>query len=132
MSLTPEQRPALGLLDAVSLVVGIIIGSGLFMTPPGVFANVPDPVTGRAVWLAGGAVAAVGALVYAELATAYPSPAGEYIYLRRAYGSAAGFAFAWAQLAVIRTGASLAPIAYVFATYADRLYPLSPPMAAAA
>jgi APA family basic amino acid/polyamine antiporter len=122
----PTSRPALGLLDAVSLVVGIIIGSGIFMTPPGVFANVPDPFTGLAIWLAGGAVAAIGSLVYAELATAYPSPAGEYVYLRRAYGSAAGFTFAWAQLAVIRTGASLAPIAYVFATYADRLYSLGP------
>ena len=80
------RRPALGLPDAVSLVVGIIVGSGIFMTPPGVFANVPDPLSGLAVWLAGGAVAAVGALVYAELATAYPSPAGEYVYLRRAYG----------------------------------------------
>jgi basic amino acid/polyamine antiporter, APA family len=122
----PAAKPALGLPDAVSLVVGIIVGSGLFMTPPGVFANVPGPLTGLAVWLAGGAVAAVGAVVYAELATAYPSPAGEYVYLRRAYGPAAGFAFAWAQLAVIRTGASLAPIAYVFASYADRLLPLGP------
>src|SRR4051812_9826092 len=122
----PAAKPALGLADAVSLVVGIIVGSGLFMTPPGVFANVPSPLAGLCVWLAGGAVAAVGALVYAELATAYPSPAGEYVYLRRAYGPAVGFAFAWAQLAVIRTGASLAPIAYVFATHADRLYPLGP------
>ncbi|HEY1375397.1 MAG TPA: amino acid permease, partial [Gemmataceae bacterium] len=111
---------------AVSLVVGIIVGSGIFKTPPGVFANVPDPFAGLAVWLAGGAVAAVGALVYAELATAYPSPAGEYLYLRRAYGPAVGFAFAWAQLAVIRTGASLAPIAYVFADYAHQLRPLGP------
>lgn len=117
---------ALGLPDAVSLVVGIIVGSGLFMTPPGVFANVPSPLAGLAVWLVGGAVAAIGSLVYAELATAYPSPAGEYVYLRRAYGPSFGFAFAWAQLAVIRTGASLAPIAYVFATYADKLYSLGP------
>ncbi len=120
------DRPALGLADAVSLVVGIIVGSGIFRTPPNVFANVPGPAAGLAVWLAGGAVAAVGALVYAELATAYPSPAGEYLYLRRAYGPAVGFAFAWAQLAVIRTGASLAPIAYVFADYAHRLQPLGP------
>jgi APA family basic amino acid/polyamine antiporter len=122
----PDARPALGLIDAVSLVVGIIIGSGIFMTPPGVFANVSEPFAGLAVWLIGGALAAIGALVYAELATAYPSPAGEYVYFRRAYGQPVAFAFAWAQLAVIRTGASLAPIAYVFADYADRLYSFGP------
>jgi amino acid transporter len=119
-------KPALGLLDAVSLVVGIIVGSGIFQTPPLIFANVPGAAVGMGIWLAGGAIALVGALCYAELATAYPSAGGEYVYLRRAYGPGVGFAFAWAQLAVIRTGASIAPVAYVFAGYARQLYDLGP------
>jgi amino acid transporter len=122
----PHSRPALGLPDAVSLVVGIIIGSGIYLTPAGVFANVASAGAGLLVWLAGGVVALVGALCYAELATAYPTASGEYAYLRRAYGPFVGFSFAWAQLAVIRTGASLAPVAYVFATYAQQLYDLGP------
>jgi basic amino acid/polyamine antiporter, APA family len=121
-----SPRPALGLLDAISLVVGIIIGSGIYRTPADVFANVPDAADGLLVWLAGGAVALVGALCYAELATAYPSSSGEYLYLRRAYGPFVGFAFAWAMLTVIRTGASLAPVAYVFALYAQQLHDLGP------
>jgi basic amino acid/polyamine antiporter, APA family len=119
-----STKPALSLVDAVSLVVGIVIGSGIFRAPPDVFDNVPTAAAGMALWAAGGLLALVGALCYAELATAYPSNGGEYVYLRRAYGPFVGFAFAWSMLAVIRTGASIAPIAYVFGDYATRLYPL--------
>jgi amino acid transporter len=120
------SRPALGLLDAVSLVVGIIVGAGIFRTPSDIFANTPSAAAGLGMWALGGLLAVVGALCYAELATAYPSSSGEYLYLRRAYGPFAGFAFAWAQLAVIRTGASIAPVAYVFGEYARELYDLGP------
>ncbi len=120
------RRPTLGPLDAVSLVVGIVIGAGIFRAPPDVFRNVPDAATGMALWALGGLLAFVGALCYAELASTYPSNGGEYVYLSRAYGPAAGFAFAWAQLAVIRTGASIAPIAYVFGAYASKLHALGP------
>jgi amino acid transporter len=121
-SSSSPTKPALGLADVVSLSVGIIIGAAIFGFPWLIFSNVPDARTGMGLWVAGGAVALVGALVYAELASAYPTGSGEYVFLRRAYGPFVGFAFAWGQLAVIRTGASIAPIAYVFADYAKQLF----------
>ncbi len=120
------SRPPLGLLDAVSLVVGIIVGAGIFRLPKDVFANTPSAAAGLGLWVLGGVLAFVGALCYAELASTYPIAGGEYVYLRRAYGPFAGFCFAWAQLMVIRTGASVAPIAYVFGEYARELYDFGP------
>lgn len=119
-------RPALGLADVVSLGVGIIIGAGIFRLPKDVFANSPDAGTGIGLWVLGGLLAAAGALCYAELASSYPHSSGEYVYLRKAYGPFVGFGFAWAMLTVIRTGASIAPIAYVFAEYAQRLHDFGP------
>src|SRR5262249_6096060 len=107
--------------DAVSIVVGIVIGAGIFRTAPDVFKNVPDALTGLLSWVLGAVLAVVGSLCYAELAGAYPSDSGESEFLTRAFGPAAGFAFAWAQLTVIRTSASIAAIAYVCGEYAQSL-----------
>jgi amino acid transporter len=123
---TAAPRPALGLLDAVSLVVGIIVGAGIFKTPSDIFANTPTAAAGMGLWVLGGLMAMIGSLCFAELATAYPTSSGEYVYLRRAYGPFAGFAFAWAQLTAVRTGASLAPMSYVFGEYAQVVYDLGP------
>src|SRR3712207_3034652 len=92
--------PRLGLWDAVSLIVGIIIGVGIFRAPADVFGSVPGPWTGLLVWALGGAFALVGALCFAELASTYPRSGGEYVYLTRAFGPLVGFLFAWAQLTV--------------------------------
>jgi APA family basic amino acid/polyamine antiporter len=123
---TRAEKPALRLFDVVSLGVGIIIGAGIFRLPKDVFGSVPDAATGMGLWVLGGFLAAAGALCYAELAGAYPHSSGEYVYLRKAYGPFVGFGFAWAMLTVIRTGASIAPIAYVFAEYAQRLHDFGP------
>src|SRR5579862_3808864 len=107
-----EKRPAeLGLWDAVSVIVGIVVGVSIFKIPPAVFSNVANPVLGLAVWTLGGLVALVGALCYAELATTYPGTGGDYLYLSRAYGPLVGFLFAWTRLAVIVTG-NIAALAY--------------------
>jgi APA family basic amino acid/polyamine antiporter len=117
-----ERRPAeLGLWDAVSVIVGIVVGVSIFKAPPTVFANVGTPWAGVAIWALGGLVALAGALCYAELATAYPGSGGDYIYLTRAFGPLVGFLFAWTRLAVILTG-NIAALAYVFADYAVRLF----------
>ena len=116
--------PRLGLADAVSIIVGIVVGTAIFKAPPLVFANVSSPVTGLGLWLAGGVLALVGACCYAELAAAYPHSGGDYDYQRRAFGRLAGFMFGWAHLSVIIT-ASIAQMAYVFADYAGELVPLS-------
>src|SRR5258708_28767153 len=79
---------------------------------------------GRAAWAVGGAVSLIGALCYAEVASAYRTAGGDYTYLTRAYGSKVGFMFAWAELSVIRTGGSIAFMAYIFAKYATQFYPL--------
>jgi len=115
----------LGLFDAVSLMVGIVIGVGIYESPPRVAANVPGPAGVLLVWALGGFLALIGALCYAELATAYPRSGGDYVYLTRAYGAWVGFLYGWAELLVIRTG-SIAAMAFVFSDYMTRLAPLGP------
>ena len=110
----------MGLWDAVSIIVGIVIGAGVYETAPLVLANVPDPWTGLGVWALGGALSLCGALCYAELATTFPQSGGDYVYLKRAYGPLLGFLFGWTQLCVVIT-ASIGAMAFVFADYAVRL-----------
>jgi len=112
----------LGLGDAVSLIIGVIVGTAIFQSPPDIFGNVAGPGIGLLAWLIGGIVSLLGALCYAELATTYPTGGGDYTYLTRAYGRPMGFLFAWAELAVIRTGGSIAFMAYVVANYALDIY----------
>jgi basic amino acid/polyamine antiporter, APA family len=115
-----EGRPAasLGLWDAVSIVVGIVVGVGIFKAPQEVFAQATGPGTALAAWVLGGLLSLAGALCFAELASTFPRSGGEYVYLTRAFGRGAGFLFAWGQLAVIRTGGAIGGVAYVFAEYA--------------
>ncbi|MBM4094254.1 MAG: amino acid permease, partial [Planctomycetes bacterium] len=109
--------PTLGLWDAVAIIVGIVVGTAIFKLSTGVFNNVSGPWQAMGVWLLGGVLSLIGALVYAELATTYPRSGGDYHYLTKAYGNWVGFLFGWAQLAVILTG-SIAAMAYAFADYA--------------
>jgi amino acid transporter len=115
-----KAPPGLGLWDVVSIIVGIVIGTGIYETPPRVFSQVSGPLEALAVWALCGLLAFIGALCYAELATAYPRTGGDYVYLSRAFGSWVGFLFGWAQLAVILTG-SIGMMAYVFAEYAVKM-----------
>jgi amino acid transporter len=129
----PRPTKQLGLLDAICIMVGVVVGAGIYESPALVAANVPGPLALLLVWVLGGALALVGALCYAELAAAYPRSGGDYVYLTRAFGPATGFLFGWAELLVIRTG-SIAAMAFVFADYMARLAPLGPaaPLAYAA
>jgi amino acid transporter len=111
----------LGLWDTVSIIVGIIIGAGIYKAPDGVFAYVSAPWQVAMVWLLGGILSLLGALCFAELASTYPRSGGEYVYLTRAYGPGVGFLFAWAQLAIIRPGGGIAIPAYVLAEAAANL-----------
>lgn len=119
----PSPRPGLTAFDGVAIVVGIVIGVGLFRAPPVVAANVPNEAVYIAVWLAGGLIAIIGGLCYAELGSAFPSAGGEYRYLQRAYGRPLAVLFAWARGAVIQTGA-IAVVAFAYADYAQQLLPL--------
>ncbi len=118
-------EPRLGLWDAVSIIVGIIIGVGIFENPAHIFQEVPDPWIGLGIWALGGLLALIGAFCFAELASTYPRSGGEYVYLTRAFGPLVGFLFAWAQLVVIRPG-SIGAIAYLVGDYGAKLWDLSP------
>jgi basic amino acid/polyamine antiporter, APA family len=124
---TPRPAPRRGLtaFDGAAVVVGIIIGVGLFRAPSVVAANVPSEAAYMAVWAAGGLIALIGALCYAELGSAFPSAGGEYSYLRRAFGRPLAVLFAWARCAVIQTGA-IAVISFAYGDYAQELLPLGP------
>ncbi len=125
MASGPEKDDALpaqlGVWDAVSIIVGIVIGAGIFETPPLIFRNLSRPADVLVVWVLAGLLCLVGALCYAELATSYPRAGGDYVYLTRAYGRWLGFLFGWTQVAVILT-ANIGMMAYVFADYAARVF----------
>jgi amino acid transporter len=119
MSAVPKKE--LSLFDSTCIIVGIIIGAGIYETAPTVAAGVPGWAGVLGIWLVGGLLALAGALCYAELATAYPRQGGDYVYLTRAYGRWAGYLFGWSQLAIIRP-ADIALLAFVFGRYAETLY----------
>ena len=109
--------------DAVAIIVGVMIGAGIFKTPALVAANVTSEAALFLTWGLGGVASLIGALCYAELATTYPHSGGDYHYLTRAFGAEVGFLFAWARLAVIQTG-SIASLAFVAGDYAHEVLPV--------
>ncbi len=116
----PEPRPTLaarlGLFDATMLVMGGIVGSGIFINPYVVAGLVHTPALILGAWLAGGAIALAGAFIYAELAERMPQVGGQYAYLREAYHPLLGFLYGWICLLVIHAGGSAA-VAVTFAKY---------------
>ncbi len=118
-------RPTLTLIDAAAMIVGIVIGAGIFRAPSIVAGSTSTEAVFIGLWVAGGLISLVGALCYAELGSAYPSAGGEYHFLTKAYGEKLGFLFAWARMSVVQTGA-IAAIAFVFGDYATQLYSLGP------
>ena len=123
MSNAASPKPTLAFVDAIALIVGIVIGAGIFETPALVAANAGSAGFALLLWLLGGGMSLVGALCYAELATAYPHAGGNYYYLMRAFGKNLAFLFAWARMTVIQTG-SIALLAFVFGDYASQLFRL--------
>lgn len=116
-----EIKPHIGVFDGVSIIAGIVIGVGIFKAPLMVYSNVSSPWVGLAVWFLGGVLAFIGALCFAELASAYPRSGGDYVYLTRAFGPFTGFMFGWAQITVLFTG-SIGVMAFVFADYFIQLF----------
>lgn len=118
-----RPQTTLSVFDAVAIIVGIVIGAGIFKAPSIVAGSVSSGQVFIALWIAGGVISLVGALCYAELGSAYPNAGGEYYFLTRAFGGRVGFIFAWARMSVVQTGA-MAAIAFVFGDYATQLYSL--------
>ena len=115
-------RRELGLFDSTCIIVGIIVAAGIYRSSPDVARLAPNAAALLGLWLLGGALSLLGALCYAELATAYPQEGGDYVYLTRAFGRRVGFLFAWCQLWIVRPG-SIGVMAYAFADYANRIWP---------
>ncbi len=113
-------RRALGPFDATMVVIGAIIGSGIFINPYIVAQRLPTGGLVLTAWVAGGVVALIGALIYAELGALFPRVGGQYAYLRDAWHPLVGFLYGWGLLAVIESGA-VAAVAITFAQYTLRL-----------
>jgi APA family basic amino acid/polyamine antiporter len=127
----PALRRRLGLFDATMLVMGGIIGSGIFVNPAVVATSVHTPLLIVGVWLIGGAIAIAGAFVYAELAARRPEVGGQYAYLRDAWGPMPAFLYGWSLLLVIQSG-GMAAVAITFARYFHELTGLAVPDGAVA
>jgi APA family basic amino acid/polyamine antiporter len=110
----------LGPFDATMVVIGGIIGAGIFINPYLVAQRLDTPAQVLLVWAIGGAVALAGALAYAELGRLLPRAGGQYVYLSKAWHPLAGFLYGWALLLLIETGA-IAAVAIAFAEYTYRL-----------
>jgi APA family basic amino acid/polyamine antiporter len=120
-----ELIRAMGLLDCTLLVIGAIIGSGIFLTPSSV-ARETQSVSGiLCVWILGGLLSLSGAMTFAELGATYPKAGGIYVFLREAYGAPLAFLYGWCVFFVINSG-SIATLGSAFAIYIGYLLPVSP------
>lgn len=117
-----ELKRELGFWSASSIVVGTIIGSGIFLVPASMVRNVGSPGMVLLVWVVGGLLSLAGALAYAELAAAFPRAGAEYVYLREAYGPLWGFAYSWMMTWVGKSGA-IATLATGFTYYLATFVP---------
>lgn len=121
-----ERLPRqIGLLNAIAVLVGVTIGSGIFRVPATVAAQLHDPGPVILCWILGGAVALFGALTIAELAAALPRSGGIFAYLLESFGPLPAFMFGWTELVVIRASA-LGATSTIFAEYLGFFVPLSP------
>ena len=120
-SVSPQQL--LSPIGAVAIIVGIVIGAGIFKTPSMVAGITGDVGWALTIWVAGALISLMGALCYAELATTFPHAGGDYHFLTRAYGKNVSFLYGWAKAMVINTG-SIALLAFVFGDYMSKVLPL--------
>lgn len=117
-----ELKRELGLWSAVSIVIGTVIGSGIFLVPQTMVKNVGTVEWVFLVWVVGGLLSLAGALTYAELAAMLPEAGGEYVYLNEAYGPMWGYLYGWTQMWVAKSG-SIATLATGFFYYLANFWP---------
>lgn len=122
--MSPELRRSIGLIQATAMVAGTIIGASIFVQPSVITAAVPSLGAVTAVWIVAGVLTLCGALVTAELASAFPRTGGVYVFLKEAFSPALGFLWGWAMFWSMHSGI-IAAIAVVFATYVGQFVALS-------
>src|ERR1700745_3857933 len=115
-SAEPPLAPRLGLFDTTMIVMGGIIGSGIFINPYVVAQQVPSTLLILAAWAVGGLIALAGAFIYAELSSQTSVSGGQYVYLRDAFHPSLAFIYGWALLLVTQSG-GMAAVAVTFAKY---------------
>ncbi|MFT4173009.1 MAG: amino acid permease [Rhodocyclaceae bacterium] len=120
-----KPQGMLSVFDAVTIMVGLVVGVGIFRAPAIVAGNVESEWMFILVWILGGVVTLIGALCYAELSAAHPHVGGEYHFLSRAYGKRMAMMFGWARCTVIQTGA-IAAVAFMLGDYVAQLAPIGP------
>jgi basic amino acid/polyamine antiporter, APA family len=120
-----ELKRTLSLRDLIFIVIGTVIGSGIFLTPGAVVSNAGSGGMALAVWAVGGLLSLLGALTFAELGASRPQSGGLYVYLKDAFGPALAFLFGWTMFLVIGSG-SLATLAAAFPRYVSVFFPVSP------
>lgn len=127
MTRSPSGGPlrTLSTLDVVCLIIGTVIGAGIFKAPSVVAGQMDSALEFLLIWVIGGLISIAGALCYAELATSHPHPGGEYHYLSKAFGKRIAFFYAWARSTVIITG-SIAILAITLGDYMTTIWPLGP------
>lgn len=123
MSEPQRPQPNISVMEGVVIVIGMILGAGIFKAPSLVATFSSSEAMFIGLWLLGGVIVLAGALCYVELGAAHPHAGGEYHFLTRAYGAPTGLLFAWARCTVIQTGA-IAAVAFVYGDYANVLVPL--------
>ncbi len=117
------QQKSLGLFDVTAIIVGIIIGSAIYQTPSTIAGFLGSAHWIILVWILGGGLSFIGALCYAELASAHPKEGGDYFFLHHAFGDWAGFLYAWGRLWVIHSG-NIAMMAAIAGIYGAKLFPI--------
>src|SRR3989442_13116200 len=120
-----ELKRSLRTIDGLAMVVGIMVGSGIFRTPGLVAAYPGRPSLPFVAWILGGVAALLGALCFAELSPRHPAAGGKYVYVREAFGPRAGFVVGWGE-ALATYPVAIAAIAVVAGEYAGRLAGLAP------
>ncbi len=113
----------LGLFDSTAIVIGVILGSGIFLVPKEVATRLDSLFLVLLAWLAGGILSLFGALSLAEMGAAFPGAGGLYVYLSKAYGRPAGFLYGWGLFTAIQSG-SIATLAVAFSLYTNQLIPI--------
>lgn len=125
MDFVSKPKQTLSVVDGVSIIVGMVVGVGIFKTPSIVASSVNSKETLILLWLLGGVASFIGALCYAELASAHPHAGGDYHYLQKAFGNIPSFLYAWARITVIQTG-SIAMVGFIIGDYASEMMSLGP------
>lgn len=116
-------KPTLRLIDAIVLIIGIVVGAGIFRAPSVVASNTSSEYWFLGVWILGGIISIIGALCYSELSSTFPNAGGDYHFLKLAFGKRFSFLFAWARITVTQTG-SIAILAYIAGDYLSQLFPI--------